>query len=133
MSESTQTERAAGAANPSELHARAVAAAARFLERRGCEVLEECWSCAAGCADIVAEDGGSIVFVGVSERSGADRSMPAEGAGEAERDVWERIAAAYLAEHGDVDVPVRFDLISMLVVGTDRAFMRHHVNAFSRW
>lgn len=96
-------------------------------------MLEECWSCAAGCADIVAEDGGSIVFVGVSERSGADRSMPAEGAGEAERDVWERIAAAYLAEHGDVDVPVRFDLISMLVVGTDRAFMRHHVNAFSRW
>ena len=37
--------------------------------------------------------------------------------------------AYYLSEFRDVDFPVRFDIVSLLVVAEDRALMRHYVNA----
>lgn len=43
------------------------------------------------------------------------------------------IAAAFrlAANSPDGDIQVRFDIIDMLVVSTDRALLRHHINAFS--
>ncbi len=41
-------------------------------------------------------------------------------------------AASWLAGNTpDGDIQVRFDIIDMLVVSTDRALLRHHINAFS--
>ena len=41
-------------------------------------------------------------------------------------------AASWLAGNSpDGDIQVRFDIIDMLVVSTDRALLRHHINAFS--
>lgn len=55
-----------------ELETRAVKAACRFFDRRGYDVLETGWECAAGTADIVAEDGDTLVFVKVRVRTGAE-------------------------------------------------------------
>ena len=45
----------------------------------------------------------------------------------------ERLAAAYLAEHLDSeDIRIRFDVVSMLIVGESRALLRHHLNALGR-
>ena len=43
----------------------------------------------------------------------------------------ETAAIAYLAEHEDVDRPVRFDDVSLVVFGEGKAVLRHHINALS--
>ena len=48
----------------------------------------------------------------------------------AKRDRYEKIAAAFLAEYDVVDVPVRFDVVSIVTVAPDRAMIRHHIDAF---
>ena len=50
---------------------------------------------------------------------------------EQRRDRYERIAALFLVDYDVVDVPVRFDVVSIVVVPPDRAFIRHHIGAFS--
>ena len=86
---------------------------------------------AAGEADIIARDGDSVVFVEVKTRSSCDCGMPAEAVDEAKRDRYERIAALFLQGFDVVDVPVRFDIVSIVAISPDRAMIRHHINAFS--
>lgn len=114
-----------------ELGRRGEEAAARFLDRRGYEIVERNWSCAAGEADIVARDGEALVFVEVKTRSSTEKGFPAEAVDAAKRNRYERIAALFLKGYDVVDVQVRFDVISLVVVGPDRALIRHHINAFA--
>ena len=105
-------------------------AAARFLGRRGYEIVERNWTCAAGEADIIARDGDAVVFVEVKTESSCDCGMPSVAVDEAKRDRCERIAALFLQGYDVVDVPVRFDIVSIVVIAPDRAMIRHHINAF---
>lgn len=105
-------------------------AAARFLDRHGYEIVERNWRCAAGEADIIARDEDAVVFVEVKTRSSCDCGMPAEAVDEAKRDRYERIAALFLQGYDVVDVPVRFDIVSIVVFAPDRAMIRHHIDAF---
>ena len=114
-----------------ELGRRGEDAAARFLDRRGYDIVERNWTCAAGEADIIARDGEALVFVEVKTRSSSDCGMPAEAVDEAKRDRYERIAALFLQGFDVVDVPVRFDIVSIVAISPDRAMIRHHINAFS--
>lgn len=114
-----------------ELGRRGEEAAVRFLERRGFEVLERNWTCAAGEADIIAQDEGTLVFVEVKTRSNTDKGLPEEAVDKHKRERYEKIAAAFLQTYETVDIAVRFDVVSILVIGSERAFLRHHVNAFS--
>ena len=114
-----------------ELGRRGEDAAARFLDRRGYEIVERNWTCAAGEADIIARDGDSGVFVGVKTRASCDSGMPAEAGEEAKRDPHGRVAARFLPGCPGVDVPVRFDIVSIVAISPDRAMIRHHINAFS--
>ena len=106
-------------------------AAARFLDRRGYEIVARNWKCVAGEADIIARDGDAVVFVEVKTRSNCDKGMPSEAVDAAKRDRYERIAALFLQDYDVVDVPVRFDIMSILALDGDRALIRHHINAFS--
>lgn len=114
-----------------ELGRRGEDAAARFLDRRGYEVVDRNWECFAGEADIVARDGGTLVFVEVKTRSNCDKGFPAEAVTRAKREKYERIALAYLQDHEVSDIAIRFDVVSIVVIATDRALIRHHINAFS--
>lgn len=114
-----------------ELGRRGEDAAARYLVNRGYEILERNWSCLAGEADIIARDGDALVFVEVKTRSNVDKGFPAEAVGAAKRDRYEKIALAYLSMCDYVDIPVRFDVVSIVVIAPDRAFIRHHIGAFS--
>ena len=52
--------------------------------------------------------------------------------GKVKRGDLEIAAASWLAVNSpDGEIQVRFDIIDMLVVSTDRALLRHHINAFS--
>lgn len=113
------------------LATRGTKVAARFLERQGYDILELGWQCKSGSADLIATDNGDLVFVEVRMRSNEDRGTPEDVIGKNARKRNERIAIDYLATHDICDVKVRFDVISILVVFEDRAFLWHHMNAMS--
>lgn len=108
-------------------------AAAKFLERHGYEIVARNWTCSAGEADIIARDGDALVFVEVKTRSNTEKGLPEEAITPAKRKRYEKIAVSFLKgfdlDEAD-DVQVRFDVVSILVVSSDRAFVRHHINAF---
>lgn len=106
-------------------------AAARFLCRRGYDIVERNWRCPAGEADIIARDGDAVVFVEVKTRSNIEKGFPSEAVDEEKRGRYERIAALFLRDFDVVDVPVRFDIMSVLALDSERALIRHHINAFS--
>ena len=105
-------------------------AAARYLERCGYEILDRNWTCPAGEVDIVARDGHELVFVEVKTRSDIMKGLPAEAVDDEKRARYEKIAAWYLRGYDELDVPMRFDVIALLVAASDRAVLRHYVNAF---
>ena len=112
----------------SELKNRAIQAANAFITRRGYEVLDEEWGTTQEDlrVDLIAKDENAIVFIDVKARANGD-SLPEESI---DRKRLEQVAAQWLAAHPDAgsDITVRFDAISMLVIGEDRALLRHHIN-----
>lgn len=113
-----------------EINRRARRAAASFLKRRDFEILEHDWFCPAGSVDLVCMDDETLVFIEVKARSDASQGFPSDKVDQKKRERFERIAASYLQQHTLTDTRVRFDVVSILVLGEDRAFLRHHVNAF---
>lgn len=114
-----------------ELGKRGEEAAARFLDKRGYEILERNWCCFAGEADIIAKDQGNIVFVEVKTRKDCNKGFPAEAVNKQKRERYEKIALAYLQDNDLSELTVRFDVVSIVVVASDRALIRHHINAFA--
>lgn len=115
-----------------ELGFRGEEAAACFLVRRGYDIVARNWTCFAGEADIIARDGSWLVFVEVKTRSNYAKGMPSEAVGKEKRHRYEKIAAAFLAQYDEaIDIPLRFDVVSILAVAPDRAMIRHHIDAFA--
>ncbi len=100
-----------------------------YLERRGFEILEERWARGGDTIDFIANEEDDLVFIGCQLHQNSGEGFPEEAL---DRDSLERLAAAYFAEHLDIaDCTVRFDVVSMLIFGNDRALLRHHRNALS--
>lgn len=115
----------------SNLNEKATRAASRYLEHRGYDILEEGWASPAGTSDIIATEGDTLVFVDVRARRDTDAGFPSEPPTAAERTRREMIALAYLSEHDMAEMAVRFDNIALMVVGDDRALLRHHIGCLS--
>ena len=116
--------------NAKELGRRGEQAAVRFLERKGYEILETNWECFAGEADIISIDEETLVFTEVKTRTSIEKGFPAEAVDAKKRERYEKIAACYLRGYDGPSQRVRFDVISILVISEDRAFLRLHTNAF---
>lgn len=114
-----------------ELGRRGEEAAARYLYRRGYQILERNWECFAGEADIIAQDGDALVFVEVKTRKDCQKGFPSEAVNAKKRERYEKIALAYLSGCESMEAPIRFDVISIVVMGKDKAMVRHQINAFS--
>lgn len=114
-----------------EIGRRGENAAIRYLMMQEYEILERNWSCPAGEADVIALDDGALVFIEVKTRTSLERGFPSEAVDAKKRSRYEKIAAWYLRSSDFVDISVRFDVIELLVVGDDRAMVRHLKNAFA--
>ena len=112
------------------LQEKAVKAATRFIERKDWEIVETSWTSPEGTQiDLIANNEDTLVFIDVTATEYGEGGF--EG-GKVSCSDLEIAAASWLAGNSpDGDVPVRFDIIDMLVVSTDRALLRHHINAFS--
>lgn len=114
-----------------EIGRRGESAAVRYLEKSGYEVLDRNWVCPAGEVDIVARDQNTLVFCEVKTRTSLEKGFPSEAVDQAKRARYEKIAGWYLRDFEFVDIPVRFDVVALLVVAEDRALIKHYCNAFS--
>ena len=99
-------------------------AASAFLERKGFEIVERNYTCEAGEADIVAVDDWGLHFVEVKTRMSTAKGFPEEAVTRQKRVRYERIAELFLRDHDITDTPVTFDVVSILVIAEDRAFIK---------
>jgi putative endonuclease len=99
--------------NSRALGAAAEQFAARYLRSRGYRVREMNYTCAAGEADIVAEEGGALVFVEVKARRSADFGAPRQQVGPRKRRGLSRVAECYCEQHRLSECSVRFDIVEV--------------------
>lgn len=117
--------------NNKALGMRGEEAAARYLIKKGYLILERNWTCFAGEADIIARSRDALVFVEVKTRRDTGHGLPSEAVTPAKRERYEKIALAYITDNFFEDATVRFDVIAINVLTEDRAFIKHHISAFS--
>jgi len=86
--------------------------AAAHLEEQGYVVCERNWRCQAGEIDIVAEDGGCLVFVEVRTRRGREYGSPEESVTPAKQARLAEVAQTYLQEHS-WDGDWRIDVVAV--------------------
>lgn len=95
---------------------RGEARAAEFLQSRGYRILERNYRCPLGELDMIARDGGTVVFVEVKTRS-SDRYGPPQAAiGPRKQQRMTAIALYYLKQQGWLGAPARFDVAAVSLV-----------------
>ncbi len=93
------------------------------------KVLARNFRCRSGEIDIVADDGGTVVFVEVKERRGDSHGSAVEAVTPAKRRRVVRAARVYAATHGLSESPVRFDVLA-IDWGPEGPRVRHDAGAF---
>lgn len=116
--------------SPTALGKRGEKAARLFLQRHGMKILDTNWRAPVGEIDIVAFDGEVLRFIEVKTRISEGHGFPEEHVTKERRKKYEILAEYYLRDYEDgrADTQVTFDVISMLVTGPYRAFLRYHRN-----
>jgi putative endonuclease len=89
--------------------------AARFLARRGLEILERNLRSRLGEIDLLARDGATLVFVEVKTRRGPAEDPPQAGVNARKRMRVARLALGYLARRCREDLSCRFDVVAVTV------------------
>ena len=98
--------------------------AARYLEQKGMDILELNYRCRTGEIDIIARDGGYLVFVEVKYRSGASFGDPSEAVTAKKQERIRKTARYYLcARQLSEDTPCRFDVAAVL--GSQIRLIKH--------
>jgi putative endonuclease len=88
--------------------------ACRELERRGYEILARRFRTRWGEIDIVARDGGTLVFIEVKARRTTRFGAPGEAVDWRKQQTIARIAAEYVLRYGIGNASCRFDVVSVL-------------------
>jgi putative endonuclease len=95
-------------------------AAVEALRRQGYLVRERNVRLRRGELDVVAEEGGHLVFVEVKARRSQACGTPAEAVGFQKQRTLVRLAEAYLAGRGLGDRACRFDVVEVQLDGAGR-------------
>jgi putative endonuclease len=102
-------------------------AAAGYLEAKGYVILERRYKRYGGEIDIIAKNGGYIVFIEVKYRKTLYSGMPRGSVGASKRRNYARAAMGYIGEK-QLDCDCRFDVIE--VFGTENLEINHIEDAF---
>lgn len=111
--------------NKRAMGAQGEADACALLTRKGARILETNFRRPTGEIDIIARQGGKLLFVEVKRRSSLRYGRPAEAVDRQKQAHILRTAQLYLQERHLRDVPLRFDVIEELP-----GELRHIENAF---
>jgi putative endonuclease len=100
------------------------------LTRRGYAILERRYRTRHGEIDIVAEDGGTIVFVEVKARATREFGSAAEAITPYKQRRLASMASEYLARGQVTDRPCRFDVVAIDEAESDAALITLYAGAF---
>ncbi|MBC7105406.1 MAG: YraN family protein [Firmicutes bacterium] len=89
--------------------------AAAYLARRGYEIVARNYRCPWGEVDIVAREGGTLVFVEVRSRTSLAFGLPEESVDRRKRARLRRAARHYLYSRGGPADGCRFDVVALLL------------------
>jgi putative endonuclease len=106
-------------------------AAARFLKRQGYRIVARNYCCSQGELDLVAVDGGCIVFVEVRSTGTDDLAKTAASVDLAKQRRLTNLALHFLQRHRLLNHPARFDvLILSWPAESSEPVISHHRHAF---
>jgi putative endonuclease len=88
--------------------------AAHYLASRGLAIVERNWRCPQGEIDLIARDGGELVFVEVKTRSSVAFGHPLESITPAKLARLRRLAAAWCDAHPGGHDTIRIDAIAVI-------------------
>ncbi len=88
--------------------------AAKFLVRKGYEILAKKYRSKFGELDIVARDRGTLVFVEVRSRSRSEYGLPQETINNAKKERLRKAAIAFQSRYGLLDYNSRFDCVAIV-------------------
>lgn len=106
-------------------------AAREHLEALGYRILTRNYRCRDGELDLVADDGGVLVFVEVKTRSPSAYGTPRDAVTPAKRRKLARTAAHYMLAHTEEERAYRADIVEVGVLRGAVAAVRHLRGAFS--
>ena len=107
---------------------KAEAAAAGFLINKGIKVLLNNYYTPYGEVDIIASDGGILVFCEVKYRTSCQYGYPREAVDAKKQSRYYQAYSYFVQSNPEyADVPIRFDVIE--IIGEDMC-IEHLVNAF---
>lgn len=101
-------------------------AAAAYLRRRGMRPVARNWRCRYGEIDLVAREGGCLVFIEVKTRTSGQFGGPMAAVTPSKLARLRRLAAYWLQEAGGHRGPVRLDVVGLVRCG-DGTFLIEHV------
>ncbi len=99
--------------------------AARFLQEKGYQILEQNFRSQRGEIDLVVRDADTLVFVEVKAKQRDGFGEPEDRVDQAKQAQIGRVAAAYLQQNELDDVDCRFDVVS--VTRTKDDIVIHHI------
>lgn len=100
-----------------------------WLEHNGYIIVERNFRCRSGEIDIVAREGGYLVFIEVKYRKNSAAGLPEEAVDLRKQRVISRVALYYLCRYGyGESTPVRFDVVALS--GEKECSVELYQNAF---
>ena len=105
--------------------------AVKFLKSRNFRINARNYRNKLGEIDIIAQDGDTRVFIEVKTRSSDSFCLPEESVSLAKQRQISRIAQGYLASNGFPDMPVRFDVVA-IIVSEKKPLINHIISAFDQ-
>ena len=91
------------------------ALARTFLKSKGFRITEENYRCPFGEIDIIALDGGEVVFIEVKSRRTTAFGNPEESVNQKKMRKLSQVALHYLSDRGLQDREARFDVVAVLI------------------
>ena len=104
--------------------------AERWLRRRGWRVVQRRFRTGHRDIDLVVERDGTVAFVEVKARKGAEFGGPVQAVNYRKRKQLERSAMVWIDRHGQEAESYRFDVVGVLLNGAEVRIC-HVENAFS--
>jgi len=103
-----------------------------FLKKQGYRLLARRFRTKIGEIDIIVKKGGMIVFVEVKTRRSSLFGTPAQAVNRRKQDKIINTAFKYLNYTNNTGVPIRFDILEIMITGESTAVCNHIINAFGR-
>ena len=103
--------------------------ASQFLLNKGYKILQRNWRFSRAEVDIIAKHGDILVFVEVKTRSSNKMGEPEDFVSMRQMEMLVQAAPAYMEEI-DFEGEIRFDVIGVLISGTEQHVINHYEDAW---